>query len=370
VPRIAAAVPMKPLALVAEFNPPAFEEFHIIELLHAPGEITTPTVPNYADLSATWAMVRYIWAFDRALGAIAEPLRLSTTARALDFHQKTLLSDQMGVAFAALIMNRRFAMPNAVDVSIAVKDPAWCLHHESRRSPDYLFHRDPIQGPVFVVECKGNQTSFAESVHQLQSGSEQVHSLTFTNGRQSTAFVIATYLQNDCEVFVIDPPPGKPPPPTPDFGDSKAYESRPREWTVTDPQKFARELARIRSAKLLSFAGDFNGAFRVLGVTMPSAQREFLQTRGRPAVRENEFGTFQGKTFQISLPDGTPLKAFRGILRELRLASVADPEGASHDSSPINIDRGITITETLRRRRTTTVASVSASGTTLELSIG
>ncbi|MDQ2918567.1 MAG: hypothetical protein M3R10_01665, partial [Verrucomicrobiota bacterium] len=89
----AAGVPMKPLALVAEFNPPAFEEFHIIELLHALGETTTPPVPNYADLSATWAMVRYIWAFDRAPSGIAAPLRLSPTARTLDFHQKTLLSD-------------------------------------------------------------------------------------------------------------------------------------------------------------------------------------------------------------------------------------------------------------------------------------
>ncbi len=182
--------------------------------------------------------------------------------------------------------------------------------------------------------------------------------------------MIATYLQNDCEVFVIDPPPDKPSPPPHDFGESKAYESRPQEWTVTDPGKFARELARIRSAKLLSFAGDFDGAFRVLGVEMPSAQRELLQTRGRPAVRENEFGTFLGKTFQVSLPDGTPLKAFRGILRELRSASLADPEGGSHDASAIHFDRGITVAETSQRRRTTTIASVSASGTTLELTIG
>jgi hypothetical protein len=372
IPRVVAGIPMKPLAIVPGFDPPRYEEFHLAELLHALGEITTPPVPNYADLSATWAVLRYVWAFDRPPAAFASPLTLSATARTLDFHQKTLLSDQMGVAFAALVMNECFAMPEAIDVSIALRDPAWFLAPPAtRRSPDYLFHDGTPNGPVFVVECKGNQTSFNETVHQLQSGSEQVQSISFANGRASTPFVIATCLRQECEVFLLDPPPDKPPPPPRDFGSHKAHEFEPRKWSITDPEKFSRELGRLQAAKLLTFAGDYDEAFRVVGAEMPATQRQLLGRRGRHAVRENEFGTFEGRIFQTSLPDGTPVKAFRGILRELKQAIIANPEGATaQPMRKTTRGRGVTIAEVPQPRRGASVATVSGSGATLELTIG
>src|SRR4051794_7176076 len=55
---------MKPIAVVPGYEPPVFHEFQLFELLHALGEITTPPAPNFADLSATWAIWRYAWAFD------------------------------------------------------------------------------------------------------------------------------------------------------------------------------------------------------------------------------------------------------------------------------------------------------------------
>ena len=137
--RVAAGHQMKSLSVVSRFDPPVVHQFRLMELLHALGEITTPIVPNYSDLSSTWAILRYIWAFELPQAGRAASLTLSTAAKGLDFHQKGLLSDQIGVAMTALIMKQLFGMPAAIDISIAVDDPAWHLSPPAGRSPDYLF---------------------------------------------------------------------------------------------------------------------------------------------------------------------------------------------------------------------------------------
>ena len=78
-----------------------------IDLLHKIGFLTTPSWTNMARLSASWATRRYFW-------AIAEPLpqgtnlRLSDDARRMDFHQKTLLSDEFGIGMAGLLIEKFF----------------------------------------------------------------------------------------------------------------------------------------------------------------------------------------------------------------------------------------------------------------------
>ena len=366
-----AAIQTKAVAIVPGFDPPVTEEFRLIELLHALGEITTPPATNYTDLSATWAIIRYIWAFELGLQNIPMPLTLSLTARALDFHQKSLLSDQIGVGMAALIMKRRFAVPAAIDVSIALNDPTWFLFQGSRRSPDYLFHDRTINGPVFIVECKGNQSGRSETIHQLRSGTEQVQSVAFTNGRASTPLVIATWLKNGSEVFIIDPPEDRPPKgPYGTSGDSKATERSPRRWVVTDPERFSRDLSRFHAAQLLNFAGDFDAATRTARIELPDIPRP-VPRRGRPAIRHNEFGMFEGRNFQISLPDGTPLQVFRGLLRSIRREILHRPEDVDSITRNTTVSRvnGITVVHERHQRRPN-VSSVSDSGTMFELTIG
>jgi hypothetical protein len=360
---------MKGLAVVPGFHPPVVHSFGLIELLHALGEITTPPVPNYSDLSSTWAILRYIWAFELPPVGIINPLTLSATARALDFHQKGLLSDQIGVGMAALIMKRSFSMPAAIDVSLALNDPGWHLFQQTGRSPDYLFHDGTANGPVFVVECKGNQSGRSETIHQLQSGTEQVHSITFNNGRSSTALVIATWLKSESEVFIVDPPPDKPV----DQGDSprgsKAFQHSRRRWTVTDSERFSVELARVQSAQLLNFAGDVDAAVRVARIEVPGMLRP-LQRETPVATRENQIGTFEGFESQVSLPDGTHLRAFRGVLREIRRHLLRHPEDLSAVArdSVVRQIKGIKIVEQ-PNDGDNSVSSVSDSGTMVELAI-
>jgi hypothetical protein len=77
-----------------------------VDMLHALGRITTPAVTELIDLSSTWAEIRYIWAFRPNFNPNSlRALRLNPNVKALDFHQKTLLSDEFGVGFAAYFMS-------------------------------------------------------------------------------------------------------------------------------------------------------------------------------------------------------------------------------------------------------------------------
>lgn len=85
-----------------------------IDLLHKIGFLTTPSWANMARSSSSWATRRYFW-------AIAEPapnetdFRLSDDARKMDFHQRTLLSDEFGIGMAGLLIEKFFDAASFVD---------------------------------------------------------------------------------------------------------------------------------------------------------------------------------------------------------------------------------------------------------------
>ena len=138
-----------------------------IDLLHKIGFLTTPSWTNMARLSASWATRRYFW-------AIAEPLpqgtnlRLSDDARRMDFHQKTLLSDEFGIGMAGLLIEKFFDAGSFVDISIALDDPAAYqeIEREGDAQPDYLMWGDEDNSPYYVVECKGSQCNKNTSYDQ------------------------------------------------------------------------------------------------------------------------------------------------------------------------------------------------------------
>lgn len=100
----------KPLTPVPQFGDGQPLSFAPIELLMAMGRITTPNIANLVDICSTWARIRYIWAFAPRKPSLfpgAIPLTLSNEATRIDFHQKTLMSDEIGVGMATLIMERQ-----------------------------------------------------------------------------------------------------------------------------------------------------------------------------------------------------------------------------------------------------------------------
>jgi hypothetical protein len=163
------AIPVRKgnLTEVAPFAPTRAMQIIPAALLHRLGVVTTPQVENLADLSSIWAYIRYIWAFDLPNPAVPfTPLRLSEAAQRIDFHQKAVLSDQIGIAMATLLFETELNAPLSSDVSVAMNDPAWPIDTLNRSSPDYLFFNID-QTNLYVVECKGTQSSRSAALARI-----------------------------------------------------------------------------------------------------------------------------------------------------------------------------------------------------------
>jgi len=184
----------------------------------------------------------------------------------MDFHQKTLLSDEFGIGFGGLVLDRLFQADEAVDISAALQDPGSYQNvtQSGAAQPDYLMWNPLPNSPYYVVECKGCQTRRDATINQIRRGLEQVPTLVFgTGNRQVNTLVVATLMQlSGTTVYVIDP--AEPP------DDDKNREERRHNsfyertgknaWRINDPEEFANAARLAKQAKLLNWAGQFASA--------------------------------------------------------------------------------------------------------------
>jgi hypothetical protein len=289
-----------------------------IDLLHKIGFLTTPSWANMARLSASWATRRYFW-------AIAEPLpqgtnlRLSDDARRMDFHQKTLLSDEFGIGMAGLLIEKFFEAGSFVDISIALDDPAAYqdIEREGDAQPDYLMWADEDNSPYYVVECKGSQCNKNTSYDQLRRGLEQIPSVVFGAGpRQVVTVVVATCLLDDgTEVFVLDPPPDTPDD-HPDKESSEKVSERTgkRTWRVRNPEAFRERMVIAEESNLLKWAGQYQTA-SVRDRHLERIQPELMAMPNAPLeTKRTNFGTFRGIEQPLFPELGTRnLRMFTGV---------------------------------------------------------
>jgi hypothetical protein len=307
------------LKRVSLFDPSRKLSIKPFNLLHSIGRITTPPIPNLVDFSSTWAIIRYIWAFEPMASGTAAPLMLSGMAREIDFHQKALLSYQMGIGFAHYLMVNYFGTSNPIDVGIALQTPSWDIDQQYSTSPDYLFYDDPLVS-IFVVECKGNQTSYGEALNQLRRGTEQVPSIIFNDGRQVPLLVIATCMLDDrtC-VYVIDPPEDDEEQEPGFIGDSeKARRMTPNRWRIVDDEWFRRDVSLLGRAKMLAFAGAEIEAMDQLPFSVPERRRRLIRREARLETLGTNYGEFQGVSEGVITRDGFKIEVYRGLLADLR----------------------------------------------------
>ena len=294
-------------------------EVEPVALLHAIGRITTPMVPKLADLSATWALYRYIWAF----APQATCLCLSEHAKNIDFHQKGLLSDEIGVGVAYWLMSEHFGAKPGTDVDIALRHPQLAaamdiprIRRMSKSMPDYIF---PLpDGEYAVVECKGSQSGSTTSMDQIRRGLEQVPSITFANGQTAQEFVVATLLsKTQTTVYVVDPPA--------DSMDWSKYEtgrseskSSERRFFVRDRRTFDQSVRRIHAASMLAFAGAWSQAIETARIILPEGIRPRDERPTEARVEEID-GDFRGYSFTVPLrgPVGLQLSVFQGVDAEM-----------------------------------------------------
>jgi hypothetical protein len=305
-------------------------DIRAIDLLHKIGFVTTPGWVNMARLSASWATRRYFWAIGEPVGPQPN-LRLSDDARRMDFHQKTLLSDEFGIGMAGLLMESFFGAGSFADISLALNDPAAYqgIQQDGDAQPDFLMWGDELDSPYYVVECKGTQTSRAMSHYQMRRGLEQVPSVVLGAGpRQVVTVVVATcLLGNSTEVLVLDPPPDKPDDERHAEEASERVSERTgeRSWRIGNPQAFHERTVVAEESNLLKWAGQFRSATardRRLETTQP----EPIQIPDAPLeTKRTDVGVFRGIEQPLFPALGLRnLKIFTGVEEELLESLIND----------------------------------------------
>jgi hypothetical protein len=135
--------------------------------------ITWPPEFVGCTLAEHWAWLRYVPALD------AGPLlRLRAEWTNIDAHQKTVMSDDFGVGFAASILC------DVLDF-VEYADTVWALRNAyagstklgrvkkrgRQKSPDYL--AVDMNGRISFLECKGSQTRHSELIKAVRNGIRQ-----------------------------------------------------------------------------------------------------------------------------------------------------------------------------------------------------
>lgn len=317
----AAVPPSKNAAVVAALAGRQEWTVRAIDLLREIGYLTTPSWVNMAQLSASWATRRYFWAVaDPGHGPVGvSDLRLSSDARAMDFHQKTLLSDEFGIGMAGLLVEDFFQTDSFSDVSVALGDPPMFqdIVQQGEAQPDYLMWAEAGNTPYYLVECKGSQSDRNTSYDQLRRGLEQVRTIQLGPGpRQLLTLVIATCLLDETtEVLVLDPP-------QEGDGNSKKKKSRTkpsqREFRVEDRKIFHQRAVIAQESQLLKWAGQYrtaSGQDLKLGRTVAEGAAVVdvpLETK------ETAFGEFRGRSQPLFPELGDQnLRVFTGVEAEL-----------------------------------------------------
>jgi hypothetical protein len=258
----------------------------------------------------------------------------------MDFHQKTLLSDEFGVGMAGLLMESFFGAGSFVDISIALNDPAAYqgIEQEGEPQPDYLMWGDEADSPYYVVECKGTQSNKGESHNQLRRGLEQVPSVVLGAGpRQVVTVVVATCMLNErTEILVLDPPPDNPDYDRPGEGESGRVSERTgkRSWRISNPEAFHARTIVAEESNLLKWAGQYQTATG-RDRRLERVQPELLAMPNAPLeTKRTNVGNFRGIDQPLFPALGNRnLRIFTGVEEELLDLLIREPPPAQAETA-------------------------------------
>lgn len=139
---------------------------------------TRPPTATGFHLSDFWAWFRYGFAFDGGPG-----LRLRPEWDLVDAHQKTVLSDELGVGFTTHFLAEKFGCREFADAvyTVNVLKPGMFSLGKSatrgpRKAPDYIATDGAKK--FWIIECKGTQTSRQKLDDQMKAGFAQKNNVT------------------------------------------------------------------------------------------------------------------------------------------------------------------------------------------------
>ena len=152
---------------------------------------TMPPVQYDFDLSALWAWLRYGPAIDSS-----PSLKLRKEWADIDPHQKTVLSDELGIGFTTQLfaeeLDFRLYADTQYVVNVAMPGDYTFKRSGKRgpsKSPDYLAVDG--SGRVHVLECKGTQSSVKALESAIAGGLAQKGNLNVGTGTPLTHCLVA-----------------------------------------------------------------------------------------------------------------------------------------------------------------------------------
>ncbi|WP_155412959.1 hypothetical protein [Xanthomonas arboricola] len=207
------------------------------------GTITTPNGISVSSPERYWACVRYFSAC-----ANTGDLRIRAPFSSLDPHQKSILSDDFGVAISTTwLINMLGGVKEVVDgrqfmlnmgTKRKAKKPAAV---GPSKCPDFVL--EDLQGKLHVLECKGTQSGRKYLDRAINAGVAQKKGIKIAKTLRGEALVIGLTLANErsahgSQLVVVDP--------------------QPRPLTVVSESsriEVAEVMARLRLARALSLSG-------------------------------------------------------------------------------------------------------------------
>jgi hypothetical protein len=190
---------------------------NMLQALLMLGSVTVPGGTSVASPAIFWAWVRYLSAL-----ATHSDLRVTTPFTDLDPHQKTILSDDFGVAVTTQWLSDCVGgFQQVVDGRRFILNYAHLMTHRTpsakktgpRKAPDFVVL--DAKGKWHVIECKGTQTSITHSIGQLGRAQEQKGAIAIKPTLKGTSLAAGLYLASEnsgkiSTVTVYDPRADKP----------------------------------------------------------------------------------------------------------------------------------------------------------------
>ena len=171
---------------------------------------TRPPSSKGFDLSDCWAWLRYARAF-----ASSPDLRLRPEWEEIDPHQKTILSDDLGIGFTTQFLLNALDFVDYADTLYVLKVLPGSFRlrsnkkHGPKKSPDYIA-RDS-QGKYSILECKGTQASVAALKDAVEKGKQQKRNVVASSRIQLAHSLVAGLFipqadsREKATIYVSDP---------------------------------------------------------------------------------------------------------------------------------------------------------------------
>ena len=176
------------------------------------GALTTPIRARGLSLNSFWAYIRYFGAFSSDAS-----LRLQPDFYNLDPHQKTILSDDFGVAFSMEFLRDKLSLRRMCDGLYFMKHFAQKRGltyanapsvNGAQKCPDYICLG--ADGKIHLIECKGTQSGRTALRKQMERGIEQKNSINVIGPRAGEKLVAGLLIKKNTarlgsELMICDP---------------------------------------------------------------------------------------------------------------------------------------------------------------------